>query len=248
VTTDKVLDKLAKLKAMAEGEAKLGNSAAAEAFASMINAMLLKHELSMEDIPVPGAPEEPIVEVSVGRDAHGIPRSRSRVAWQEALAHVVAPAHLCKFLVTSGSNRITFVGTRSNATVCEYAYGVLAAAADRMSVEARDKYWREHRNDPDFRSGNFRAAWLMGFILRIGERFAEARRREVEATGNTSTALIRLDQALVRAKGYVDERYKRKVSGTTWRGGISVGHQAGRAAADRVQINKGLEQKQRSLK
>lgn len=38
MTTEKVLDRLSKLKAMQEGEAALGNMQAAESFAGMINA------------------------------------------------------------------------------------------------------------------------------------------------------------------------------------------------------------------
>ena len=63
MTTSRILDKLSKLRAAAEGEAALGNAAAAEAFASTINRMLLQHELSMEDIPQSGVNDEPIVEL-----------------------------------------------------------------------------------------------------------------------------------------------------------------------------------------
>lgn len=234
---DKILDKLSKLKASAEGEAKLGNTAAAEAFASAINRMLLEHELSMTDIPVAGVKEEPIVEVRVNLDAHGIKFSRVRIGWQEALARVVAPAHLCKFLITTGSNYITFVGTTQHATIAEYAYGVLAGAADRMSKEARDEYWRLHRDEPDFESGNFRAAWLQGFIERIAERFREALAAEVKAApAGESQALMRVNTALTRAKDYVAEKYKKSTPAAHMGSGISKGYHEGRKAADKITL------------
>lgn len=237
MTTDKILDKLAKMKAMQESEAKIGNQAAADAFANMINSMLLKHELSEVDIPLrAGGAEEPIVEQRVDPRSHGIKFSRSRVGWQEALARVVGEAHLCKFLVTSGTNYITFVGTKSHCAVAEYAYVVLVNAAVKMSKEARDAYWRENRRRDDFESGNFRAAWLGGFIQRIGERFAEARRREVASVLNPGIAMIHLDKALVRAQAHVDEKYKRKAAATTVGRGCAEGRQAGRAAADAMAI------------
>lgn len=238
MTADKVLDKLSKLKAARDGEAKLGNSATAESFAEAINRLLLQHELSEVDIPLSGAQEEPIVELFVDLRAHGIKHSRVRIGWQEALARIVARAHLCKFLVHQGSNYITFVGTKPHATVAEYAYGVLAASADRMSKVARDVYWKEHRDDPDFQSGNFRAAWLSGFIERIAQRFEEARRAEVKAAGNSSTALMRLDQALVRAQQHVSDRYKGKARSATMATGCSAGRNEGRAAADRIALNR----------
>lgn len=242
MTTDKILDKLSKLKAMQESEAAIGNSNAAEAFASMINAMLLKHELSMIDIPQIGAKEDPIVEVPVNHDVYNIKKTRVRIGWQEVLADVVARAHLCKYLIAAGTNKIWFVGTKSNATVAEYAYGVLASSADRMSMAAREQWWKEECGGVHLKSGNYRAAWLTGFIERIAERFAEARRKEVQATGNSGMALIRLDQALVRAADYIKDNYKKKGPKAAQLGmGSDDGYDAGRAAADRMSLGKGLE-------
>lgn len=244
MTTDKILDKLSKLKAAQESEAKIGNTAAAESFAAMINSMLLKHELSMEEIPQGGvAQDEPIVELMVDLSSHGIKQVRVRLGWQEALARIVAKAHLCKHLISKGSNRIWFVGTKSNTTVAEYAYGVLASAADRMSMAAREEWWRKECGGQHLASGNYRAAWLHGFIERISERFDEARRQEVRATGDASTALIRLNNALVRAQSYVSENYKKKaIPAASMSTGNWDGRAAGRAAADKMAIGrKGVE-------
>lgn len=238
MTADRVLDKLSKLRAARDGEAHLGNSAAAEAFAEAINRLLLQHELSEVDIPI-GGTEEPIVELRVNLESHGIKRSRVRVGWQEALARVVAPAHLCKFLVTRGTNFITFVGTKSHTTVAEYAYGVLAASANRMSMEAREEWWRTECGGRHLESGNFRAAWLTGFIERIGERFDEARKKEVAAAPSSSTALVKLEGALVRAKQYVDEKYKKKsIPSATMGTGNFDGYVAGRKAANDVALGR----------
>lgn len=244
MTDDKILDKLSKLKAMAAGEAALGNAEAAEAFAGMINRLLLKHELEATDIPMGGVvKDEPIVEHRVYPAQHEYKAVSNRVGWQEALASIVARAHMCRFLVTPGSNAITVVGTREHVMFAEYAYVVLVRAADRMSIVARDVYWREHRHEPDFQSGNYRAAWLSGFISRIGERFAEARRHEVQEAANAGTALMRLDQALARASKHVDDRYKGRAASTKIGSGISAGYGAGRKAADNMAIGqKGVGQ------
>lgn len=232
---DKVLDRLSKLKAAQESEAKIGNSAAAESFAAMINSMLLKHELSEIDIPL-GAKEEPVIEVHADLVAAGIKQTRMRVGWQEILAAVVADAHLCKILVYPRSNRLTFVGTKAHATVAEYSYGVLAAAADRMSIEARGLWWKEECGGKHLESGNYRAAWLSGFVGRIAQRFAEVRRAEVRATGNASTALIRLDGALVKTQNYISEKYKKTAAPVSLGTGNRSGRDAGRAAADKIQL------------
>ena len=234
---DKVLDKLAKLKAAAEGEAKLGNTEAAEAFAGMINRMLLQHDLSMADIPTAvGAPEEPIVEQLVDPRKHGIKFTRNRIAWQESLARVVADAHMCRFLVSSGTNYITFVGTRPHVMVAEYAYTVLVRSADQMSMKARHDWWKEVHGGVHVKSGNFRAAWLLGFIERISERFAEVRRTEVKAAANSSTALMCINKALTRANSYVAEKYKRNAGRVHLQTGNWEGQKRGRAAADKIAI------------
>jgi hypothetical protein len=241
MTTDKILDKLSKLKAAQESEARIGNSAAAEAFASMINAMLLRHELSMEEIPQGGlAPEEPIIELKADLAAYGIRGARVRIGWQEMLAGVVAHAHLCKHLVARGTNKIWFVGTESNAACAEYAYGVLASAADRMSMAAREQWWKNECGGRHLSSGNYRAAWLHGFISRIAERFDEARRAEVQATGNASMALVKLDGALMRAKDYVSAKFKGKkgIAAAAVGTGNRDGYGAGRAAADTIAVGR----------
>lgn len=241
MTTEKILDKLSKLKAARDGEAAIGNAAAAEAFAGMINRMLLQHELSEIDIPI-NADADPIVELLVDPRRHGIAFSRVRVGWQEALAGIVARAHLCKFLVTRGTNFVTFVGTRSHVAVAEYAYVVLVNAAATMSFKAREEWWKTECGGQHLKSGNYRAAWLSGFVSRIAERFVEARRAVVQASGNASTALVRLNQQLVRAEAYVGEKYKRKSPATSMSTGNWDGVKAGRAAADKVALGqKGVE-------
>lgn len=108
-------------------------------------------------------------------------------------------------------------------------------------MAAREQWWKDECGGQHLKSGNYRASWLTGFIERIAERFEEARRVEVQASGNSSMALIRLDKALVRAADYVKEKYTRKgpaVIGLS--GGSADGEAAGRAAADRMALNKGL--------
>lgn len=241
-TQDKILDKLAKLKRQAESEAKIGNVAAAEAFAQALNAMLLRHELSMEDVPTGQREDDPIVEQMVDPKRHGLKFGRSRVGWQETLASIVARAHLCKIIVHPGTNYVTFVGTRSHVEVAEYAYGVLAGAADRMSMEARVEWWKREHGGAHVKSGNYRASWLTGFVLRIQERLRETRAAEVAqanqlalAAGAGSTALMRLDGALARVTDYMG-KYKSRASAVNLGMGNGDAFRDGRRAADQMNI------------
>lgn len=260
---EKLIDKLQKMQRQRDSEAAIGNSEAAEAFASKINEMLLKHELTESDIESRIiASEEPIIELPWAQAAYGVKKTGARSAWQERLARIVARANLCKFLIRTKSNDIWFVGTKPHAMVAEYTFGVLVAAADKMSfkagwnfrVELRKKHGignqrslAAHKHE----AFGYRASWLDAFTARIAERFEEARKVAVQdaetvTPGSGSTALIRLDGQLARAQRYVDDKFagrRSKASAISGRfGSNAAGHAAGRSAADRMVIGrKGVE-------
>lgn len=241
---DRLLDKLAKLKATQEGEAKLGNTAAAEAFAAAINRLLLEHELSMEEVQSYAERDtDPIVRVGLDFDAHGIERSRRRSDWQQTLAMVVAEAHLCKILVAAGSNRIWFVGTKAHATVAEYAYGTLVPLAIRLADKAYyDYHMGLRREGKDIRlARGFRPVWLTSFVARIAQRFWAMRKEVTTATGNETQALMRLDNQLARVNRELEKVKKIPAMGRNDRY-HAEGARQGREAADRVPLGqKGVE-------
>jgi hypothetical protein len=259
---DKIIGKLIKMQAQRDSEAKIGNEAAAEAFASAINRMLLEHELNPSDLDYARAKDDdPIIEMKANLSKFDVDALKVRVAWQESLAAVVARANLCKFLIRAKSNEIWFVGTRSHAMVAEYTYGILVAAAETMSVEARNAWRnqlrrelgtssdRELREKSEGRSIGFREAWLEAFVGRIRERFEEARRAMVAAApapvaGGTSTALIRLDGAMTRVQNYIDDKFSHRRGSKTLSSLHSrarnndAGRERGRAAADAMAIGR----------
>lgn len=244
---EKVLKRLVKMQAQRDGEAALGNSAAAEAFAGAINRMLLEYELQPSDIDyAKGADRDPVIEVPVQLGIYKIESKQQRVAWQETLAQVVARAHLCTFLVRSGSNYIAFVGTKSHAVVAEYAYGTLVPAAAQM---AHNAYW-EFRKELRRAGKNSREAcgfyqsWLNGFIERVNERFEDSRKQAVAAAPEeTSMALMRLNGAMAKVRKYTDDKFaKRKASSLNLvRANNGVARERGRAAANALALGrKGL--------
>lgn len=249
---ERVLRKLVKMQQVRDGEAALGNAAAAEAFAAAINRMLIEHELHPSDIDYARTTDDdPVIEVPVDLAQYDIEPKRQRVAWQERLARTVARAHLCTFLISRGTNKIWFVGTRSHAVVAEYAYGTMARAAAVLCKAAYHQYGLECAKQAG-RSGwmagapGFCEAWLAAFISRIAQRLDEARSAAVaevaaDLPGGTTAALMRLDGALTKARAYVDNKFKGKgigALGTAWRRGNDAGSAAGRAAADSMAIGR----------
>lgn len=244
---DKIIDKLHKLQRAKEGEAAAGNLAAAEAFAAAINKMLIDHELSpstLED----ARSEDPIIELPVNMELYGIKAKRSRIAWQESLARIIAQANLCRFLIVPGSNRIYFVGTRSHATVAEYTFGTLVPTVELMSdKEAYHFKLKMNREGTPQKAKGFREAWQVAFIERLRERLDEAREQSINQAvelGNTerSTALVVLKDKMVKVDRYIDDKFRsRRKYAARLNGGSAdhtEGRAAGRAAADRLNIGK----------
>jgi hypothetical protein len=251
---EKMIRKLVKMQAARDSEAKIGNLEAAETFAAAINRMLVEYELQPSDLDYARTQDDdPVVEVLVELQKYAIDKKRCRVAWQEALARIVAKSHLCTFLLRPGSNQIWFVGTKSHATVAEYVYGTLVPIANKMSISEKYKYGHEcFARDGHWRGVNgFREAWLDAFVKRIAERFDDARKSAVAESvvdlpaGSESVALMRLDGALVKVQKYIDDKFKsRRSSASPLSRGRSTnaeGSKRGRAAADAMTIGrKGL--------
>lgn len=247
----KIIDKLNKMRKSRDGEQAIGNSAAAEAFAGAINRMMMEYELHPSDLDYARTQQDdPVIEMQVEQPKYGIKQVGIRLAWQEQLARIVAKAHLCSFLISSGRNDIWFVGTRSHVIVAEYVYGTLVPAADRMSYLAKRKHADHLLKTTGRWAGvnGFREAWLDAFIQRVAERFAESRKAAVaEAVvdlplGSESQALMRLDGALVKVTKYIDDKFSGKRKSlhalSTGRSTNAEGRRQGREAADAMPIGR----------
>jgi hypothetical protein len=248
----KVIDKLVKMQRQRDSEAKIGNADAAEAFAAAINRMMLQHELNPTDLDYARADaEDPVIEVPVDFDLYNIERKKTRVAWQESLARIIAEAHLCSFLISPNSNRIYFVGTKSHATVAEYVFGTLVPIVERLSD--KEAYYYRLKCNREGRpkdARGYRPSWLQAFVDRIRERMKEERQKVVQesvemgAFANTETAMIRLNGTLIKVRKYIDDKFshrRKKMYAAEIRGGYgnnSAGRDAGRAAADRMNIGR----------
>lgn len=243
----KVIDRLIKMQAVRQGEADLGNEEAAEAFAAAINRMMIDYELSPSDLDYARAlDDDPVVEVPVQLGIYSIPRMKTRIAWQESLAQMVAKAHLCKILVRGTSNDIWFVGTRSHAMVAEYVYGTVVPAVATMSKKAETAYWKATGcgRGKDNKALGYRAAWISAFLARIRERFEEGRKAAVAECPSESTALLRLDGAMIKVQKYIDDKFseraaRRHIVGITHRSRDHADGMAhGRAAADKITLGR----------
>ncbi len=231
-TRDRLLDKLGKIKKMADGAAAIGSEAEAQSFADMLNKLLLDNKLEMTDLEFEQFEKEQPVETSyinytLYPDVRIYPH---RVAWTEQLARIIAEAHFCRILLHPHSSRITLVGRREDTVVAEYLFIVLMRALDKIERLERRKFRRETQT----KSGDgFRDSFIQAFLMRLRDRFLDLRRaRNIE-----STALMRLKKSDKAVAEYIEKNYDRTAKAlsvsTRFHREATV---RGRAAADKVNL------------
>lgn len=226
MTQDTVLEKLGKIKAHMESAKQIGNEAEAQAFAEMLQKLLLKHKLEMTDIEYSSAmKDEPIIEKwpeteyvwnkqntnrkRVYKDFPDMEVVDRRREWAEQLANIVANAYSCRILVVTGRSIIVFVGHKSNTAMAEYLFLMMLRTAEHLSANAA-KSWRAQQRKENGGAGatqkGYRESWLSGFCSRIYTRLKEV--RESFNNPTQSTALVRVNKEAIAVRNYMDEKFK----------------------------------------
>ncbi len=228
-----ILGKIRKLNVQANDSGTTEEEA--QAFAAMVQRLLLKHKLSMTDVQLEEEEQEEIGKNWIDWEAAGVEKKKNRVSWMEDLSALVAKAYFCRILVATGSNRICLVGTQSNVEVAEYVITTLVRTAEKIS-------WNKYNNKASHASRNkykmekgWRSSFLTGFIGRLRERLDEELNQEAP---EGSTALVRVQDSLTR----VDDAMNRmlglgKASALRKKKNFSrKGFESGREAANNLNI------------
>lgn len=240
---DKVIDRLRKLFAHADSAKALGNEAEAEAFAAKAHELLAQHKLEMEDLTVEQVEaQEPFGKAQVDPFGYEKGGKKTRVAWTEQLADVVARAFHCRIMVMTKSSAILMVGRTSDRQVASYVFASLARFASEEAVKQHRKlrynlYWN---NGGDMSGAHeFKASFFRGFNERVRERFAAMRRKEEAAHTQYSVVVASADRA-VESHMLALRNAGLTKSASAARGqsaGNASGREAGRAAGDRANLS-----------
>jgi hypothetical protein len=234
---EKLLDKLAKIQAHADSAREIGSEAEAEAFAQMLQQLMLKHKIAMSDIQFADLDkDEPIGHHRMDYQKGGIPLKRARSQWLEQLASIIARAHFCRILVRSGSNRISLVGRESDRAVAEYTFMVLARSIMKLSNKAYDQYYYQCEKTGDtHQAKGYKHSFINAFVSRLRERFEDDRKTAEESS---STALVRVQTADKAVEDYMDDRFTTTASSLSRNRSFNQdGVREGRAAANRVNLH-----------
>lgn len=203
--SDRLLDKLQKIKAHADSAKKIGSEAEAQAFADMLQKLLLDHDLQLSDLEFERMERtEPIEDQYVNWHDHGVKVKNNRVEWQERLAMMIAKHNFCRILVCPGTNNFWLVGRREHRAVAEYMIVTLTRALDAIATKEYGRYFREcYARGVVHEARGFRESFITGFLYRLFERLET---RKKAAGDSTSTALMRLN----REDKAVDDELERR--------------------------------------
>lgn len=234
---EKLLDKLAKIQSHAESAKKIGNEAEAEAFAAMLQQLMLKHKIAMSEVQFADLDkDEPIGSHRMNYATGGVPLKSARSGWQERLASIVARAHFCRITVSSGTSRVNMVGRESDCAVAEYTFMVLARAITGIAKKSHEQfYYQCVKSGEAHRASGYKRSFIDAFVGRISQRFKEEKK---QAENASSTAMVRVEKSNKAIEEYMDDKYRfGRASGLTRNTRFNRdGATHGRAAADNVNL------------
>lgn len=172
----KVLDKLKKLRAHAQSAHEIKSQEEAAAFANMVQAMIVKHNIEQSELDSLEQEEElklnPMKEISM--DWKFGSKHRQRKAWLENLAMYVAHAHFCDVLIGQNRFYVFFCGREAQAQMASDMFVKLAETAEKLAKAEYFKHYHEVRGDSEYASiKGFKPAYLDAFVSRLGKRYRD---------------------------------------------------------------------------
>lgn len=235
---EKIIDRIRKLHAKAESAKAIGSLEEADAFATAVEKMLMKYKLSQATLTF----EEKEAEDPLGMhwldwdSQDGMRANKRRIPWIERLAMFVCEAHFCKIIVSRQSNNILIVGREQDRQVAEYMVVMLVRLGTRLADEAyRKERYRCWKKGALEEAHGYREAFLFGYVKRLRERYAEMRKDELK--DNPGVALV-VTRSLAEVDKFMKDSMKTKTaSGIKMSASHSGGVDAGRRAADGVNLN-----------
>jgi hypothetical protein len=240
---EEILSKIKKIKNHEESAREIGNIEEAEAFATMLNRLLIKYRLSMSEVEFEEhRKEDPITTQTLEWEEFGGKNQKKRCAWVEDLASFVCKAYACKMLVYHKSNKLCIVGHETNRQTCIYTIVVLRNAAEKIADrEYRKFYYLAKLRKKIHEAKGFRSSFLAGFVTRIGQRLREEVETRHTKNSTEEVGLIRLNTEASDVKKWMQNNLRvgsvNAISGHS--AGNSTGYQNGVNAANRLNFSKG---------
>lgn len=224
-STEKIINQIKKLLALAES----ANENEASVAAAKAQEMMMRYNLTLSSIGESSEEDISISETTL--DEWG-----RHISWRSILITGVSRSNYCDaILVTAkGMQAVKLIGRSTNASIATSMYEYLAKTIDRLALQADGN--RGYKN-----------SFRLGCASRIAQRLLdqmEAQRKDgvagTSTTDGVSAIVVKAmtDKLLAEVKDYMRSNYPRMRSANRATVSSSDGFAAGKAAGDRVSLNK----------
>lgn len=241
-----ILEKIKKLLRLSDVKRGATPAEAATA-AAKAQALLLEHNLVMEDI---GDLEEHLKDDKIGSECVDLEATYQTSRWHACLMNRISKPLFCRAIYIAAkagkAGKMMLFGKKSNVEVVKYFYSYLHQVIDQMALEHREG-WKKKMDEagkkyiPD-ESSRVRIDFCLGAVSTVGDRLDEQYKKQTEAS-STSTALVLVsDTALAQAVAAVYKKTKPVKTNRVIDGSARL---AGRAAGSKIPLNPGVTHKSR---
>jgi len=219
---DNIVDRIRKLLSLAENAGATPNEAATAM--AKAQALLLRHNLDMASVKVPGAPEAPrgVGQVDI--------REQKGFTWRLALLSVIARNSLCRVIGTPSEKTAHLFGTRDNVRAVLAMYGWVSEQLERMALRERTAYVKQGGGA---NGRSWMASFYMGATGTIGDRLRKPMETFTYGTGRD--LVVASDRTLAAA---IHKIFPRLTSGRRARPGSSAGYQSGQQAGANISFGR----------
>lgn len=252
-TQEKLIDKIRKLMAKAEGT---DNQAEADAFMAKANSLLVKHNLSMSSIDV----KDNANGITEGEQiAFG--EKKEEGTWETYLMAAVSSYNLCESILHKRrkvkGGTITIIGSTENVEIVMYIYAVARDTIRRLSRKAYSTYRKrvvdEHAHlgteQEMLKAGalSYRMPWirsyLKGAVAGLIQKLEAAKQAVVEESADMSQQYGLMITGNTEAiEEFKDKAYKDlKESRPTAKAANAHAFSQGRKDGADIQLNKGVD-------
>ncbi len=242
MTRDRLIDRIAKLLALANNNNSVEEAALA---ASRAQALMLEHEIDQATVELSDEPPE-LEDVVMD----SIKLGKTRVSWKADLWYGIAEGNGCQGVTGPGGRgrlaKLYAFGRQSNVETCRYMYQWLVKEVDRLAKQALAE-----RDCPDMGANRrYANSFRAGAAQVIARRLEDARAatfRQAEAQGKgCALVLVKNDMAVVKreAKDLQRKAWGGVATGSYSRGAVSsgAGYRDGKQAGGGVNLGSGSGQ------
>ena len=241
-----ILEKIKKLLRLSDVKRGATPAEAATA-AAKAQALLLEHNLVMEDI---GDLEEHLKDDKIGSECVDLEATYQTSRWHACLMSRISKPLFCRAIYIAAkagkAGKMVLFGKKSNVEVVKYFYSYLHQVIDQMALEHREG-WKKKMDEagkkyiPD-ESSRVRIDFCLGAVSTVGDRLDEQYKKQTTAS-STSTALVLVSDTALDAA--VKTVFNKTAPVKTGRQVDGSSRLAGRIAGNKIPLNLGVEHKER---